>query len=463
MHVVVVGAGVVGVQLARQLTEQHNVTLIERDAAVVHQIRNRIDCLILHKAGNDPEVLKECGAEEADFLICLTHSDELNLLICNMVPTVSGNPIKIARVRNISYSSLTGYQHFFGIDYLINPEIEATRAIIRSIEVGALGDTLVFDRSNIEIRNLRINASAKVFSRPLWQIAEEANHIFLVALIVRGDQHLIPSGESILQENDIVYIAADRQKFSSVYRYLGYAPRRARKVLLIGGGKVGTLIASHLLKTNHSALRLLLPIAHMHAPKLKVIEKDHNRARQMAASFPQALVLHADITNSELFEEENLDEAELLITATENEELNLLSATYGKTRGIDRAIVLVSKSTYTDFANKLGIDVAVSVKHTVVNAILRIIRRQHIINLYSISDGKIEVLELNVSAESWAADRQIQEMTLPPRSLLVSVSRKNQTYLPRGEFTIRENDRVIVIASHESTRKVQKLFIGNVG
>ena len=462
MHVVIVGAGVVGAQLAHQLAlQKHDVTIIEKDAQVARQISRRLDCLVIQQVGNNPEILKQSGAEKADFLVCLTHSDELNLLICNMVSVRSGRPVKIARVRNVSYSSLSGYKQFFNSNYLINPEIEAARAIVRSIAAGALSDILVFDGSSIEIRNLRINKPSKLCNRPLRSVVQETDYAFLVVLIVRGDQHLIPSGESSIQEGDTIYIAAEKEQFRSLYRFFGYTPRYARKILLIGGGKVGALIAAHFIGRNRSLLGNVYPISHIKNPKLKVVEKDQQKARQMAADFPNALVLNADITDSDLFEEEKLDTSELLITATENEELNLLSAAYGKTRGIDRAIVLVSKSTYTDFANKLGIDVAVSVKYTVVNAIMQIIRREHVSSLYSISDGKIEVLELNVASKSRANGRQIKEMVLPPHSLLISVSRKNKTFLPQGELTIRENDRIIIIAANESTQKIQKLFIGN--
>ena len=459
MKVIIIGAGIVGTQLATRLIDQnHDVTIIESDATVVYRLKGRLDCLIVHDEGNNIDTLHNVEAHKADFFISVTDSDELNLLMCSMVRNSEGKPIKIARVRNIRYSSPQTYYRSFNIDYLINPETEAAAAMIRSLDAGAISNVLQFEHSAVQLRNMAVEAGSPLCNRELRDIGLEYTNKFIVALIIRGNQHIIPTGNTRLLVHDIIYIAAEEHEYEAIYRLVGSERKKIKDIVLVGGNRICSMLAKHIL-TTYSALQkrsgALFPFQKVN---LKIIEEDRAVAERLALEYPQALIINGDISDNHLFEEEDLNSADLIIAATENDERNLLSATYSKILGIKRAIALVSQTGYPVLAHKLGIDATISLKHTVVNAILRLLYRKQLSSLHTIQDGEIEVIEFVISARSKADGQQIMNIPFPEDTLILSITRNKQTYIPRGEFVIRAEDRVAFIVQQKNHEKLTSIL-----
>ena len=462
MKIVVAGAGTVGLQLAKQLIgERHNVVIIEQQAARARYVSERMDCLVINDSANNLETLRSASVGKAEFFISVTDSDEVNIITCAMVHGEFDVPYKIARVRNIDYSFGARFASGLpGVDYIVNPEIEAAKAIIRSIDVGAVSEVTNFERSDMQMRTLTVGERSPLLRRSLIDIGRNARVPFLVALIMRNEEALIPSGDTVIEQGDILHFVATERNLAELFQRIGQARSTLRNIMLLGGGKIGRHLAEHLVSRKHQPTSILKRILRTFAPvprrTLTIFERDREKCRQLAEKYPDALVINADITEDEIFAEER--GADLLIAATENEELNIVSSAYAKTMGVDRSIVLVSKYHYARIAAQLGIDVVVSMKNTVVSSILRYIRRGNVGTIHAISDAKVEAIELTVAAESRVIGEPIHTLRLPESTLLVSISRNGNAITPSGENVLEANDHVIIITRQESVDKVQALF-----
>ena len=462
--VVIVGAGAVGFQLAKQLiSENKDVVLIEKDPDVARLVSNKLDCMVVTGEGNKIETLRKAGTEGAQYFISVTDSDEVNMIACGIVSSEFNVDSKVARVRSVEYAETKISQKgFLGIDYVVNPEIEAARAIVRSIEHGAVSDIMLFESSDVQIRNLTIDRHSPFQNKSLIEIDRIIDVSFLVAIILRQNRFIIPSGDTVIQEGDILYVAANAVNFDRLFSSLGKQKSGLKKVVIVGGGNIGTLVAESLLGERRGqglVRKLLTSLSPAYGKRsVKIVERDYDRAKQLADRFHEGLVINADISDEGIFEEEHFANSDLVIAATDNQELNIVTAIYAKTFGIKRSIALVNKNNYSHIATHLGIDVAVSLKNAMVNTILKYIRRGNVRSVHSISDGQMEVLELNVEAKSRAVGKRVSAIPLPKDCLIVSISRESETIIPDGSNLVMENDHIIVIAQKSAAEKVEALF-----
>ncbi len=464
MKVVIVGAGAVGLQIARQLVdEKKDVVLIERDPDRARMAANRLDCMVLMREANSVDALREAGTATADFFIAVTDSDEVNMVACALVESEFTVRCKIARVRNVEYTaSRVGQNRFLGIDFIVSPEVVAARAIIRSIEEGAVSDIVLFEQSRVQMRHVTVQASSEFANRSLSEIGRDAVPTFLVAIVLRSNRYIIPSGQTVLRPGDILYVVATQEGFDKLYRRLGMRPVEMRRIVIVGGGRIGEMVAAYLLKgriqdpkTNRRFTSLLLPERRRN---VKIVDRDYARCKQLSERLPGALVMHADISDEAVLEEEHFAKSDLVIAVTGNQELNIVSAIYAKTLGIKRTIALVNKTNYTRVASQLGIDVPVSVKNSMVNSILKLIRTGNVRTIHSIPEGQLEILQVLVDGKSAAVGKEIREIRLPQSSLVVSVLRQEETFIPHGTYRLQAGDHIIVIAHLEHIDQIQTIF-----
>jgi trk system potassium uptake protein TrkA len=236
-----------------------------------------------------------------------------------------------------------------------------------------------------------------------------------------------------------------------------------RRVVIVGGGKIGSTVAAYLLedqkKPQGVVKRLVRLLGRERKRSVKLVERDYARCKQLSQDLPRALVINADISDEGVFEEEHFADSDLVIVATGDQELNIVTAVYAKTLGIKRSISLVNKTNYIRVASQLGVDVPVSVKNSMVNSILKQVRRGNIRSVHSIPEGDLEVMEISVDGSSEADGKRIEEIKLPQGALVVSVLRDEETFVPDGSFQVRGGDHVIVIARLESIERIQALFM----
>lgn len=445
MKAIVFGAGSVGFQLAKVLiAEKYDVVIIEKDPERARFISSKLDCQVINQEGTLISTLRDAGADDARFFISVTDSDEVNIVACGVIATEFNVPIKIARVRNVDYSNSNLLKkNFMGIDYIVNPEVETARIISSTVALGASSDVMMFENTDVQIRNYVVNKTSFFFNKPLKKIKKYLKERFLIAGVVRSDEFIIPSGETVMEEGDNVYIFAEREDLSRLFLELGRKSEKNDSVIIVGGTIIGKLVCEELTKGG---------------TRVALIDKDRSICEGMSEKFPDALVIHSDISEEGVFEEEQLEDYDLIITATGNEELNILSSVYAKSLGVKRAMALVTKSGYTPIAKKLNIDSIVSPKSSTVDAILKFVRRGDIKSVHSLFNEKAEVIEFLVDSKSQACARKVMELKRPEGTLLLSVIRDAENKIPDGNFIINAGDRVITIAARESVERLAKIF-----
>jgi trk system potassium uptake protein len=459
MKIIIVGAGIVGVQLAKRLIEENNdVVLIEKGSDVVRTATNSVDCMIINDNGNRPEILKQAGIDKSDYLISVTGSDELNMIICNMVIHLAPRPVAIARVRNDDYSS----QGISERIHYINPDRETSDGITRTIEQGVMSDITLFEGSEYQMMGLQIEESSPLRGQKVRQLRQNLGFDFLIGVIIRNGEYIIPSGETVLAEEDVVYVVARYDGLERLYTLSGKSRSPLKAIAIVGGGKVGSSIAEYLLQRKQerrSVFGLFLKLFSRGVGKsISIVEKNYEKCKSLSARFPEALVLNADISDEGFSEENDFFNYDLIIATTEDEELNLITAMYAKTQGTKKAVVLVTQRNYVHIAYKLGIDVAISIKNTVVASILKMVRRGGVRNTYSISGGKLEMVELTIEAGSPVAGSSLGQIKLPRDSLVLFISRGEEDIVPDGSYIFHEGDTCFIITRKEVIKKLEKLF-----
>jgi len=462
MKVVIVGAGTVGFQIARQLIkEEKDIVLIDKNPDKAKYASNYLDCMVINGSGNNIDTLKKAGVEKADFFISITDSDEVNMIACGLVSSEFKEPKTIARVRNIDYFSDKILENpFLGIDYIVNPEIEAVKMIIKIVEHGAVSDIMFFEQSNIQMRSILVDDDSIFNDKTIKQIKKILQKEFLIAGIERGEQFLIPSGDIIVQEQDIIYMIATKEEFKKIFSKIGREQLDIKDIVIVGGGRISSYLASYFLKQSdkHSRLFNKFKVPLSKKRNIKIIEKKSELCKSLSEEFPEALIINADISDESIFEEERLSEYDIIITTTENQELNILTALYSKTFGIKRAITLINNARYYNISSKLGIDATVSPKNSIINPILKYIRKGNIKSIQSISNEKIEVIELSIEKSRKVVGNKIMELNLPSQSLIVAISRKGENIVPNGNFVIEPGDNIIIICQKESIEEIEKIF-----
>lgn len=468
MKAVIAGGGTVGSQLATQLvSEGLDVVLIEQNAERARVLANRLDCLVVTGGCNNLEVLRKASIEEASYFIAVTTSDEINMIACGLVSSEFHVGMKIARVRTFDYSSTAiSSKSFLGIDRVVNPELEASREIVRSVDLGAISDVIEFRNSPLQMRSISVVAGSSLAGLSLHDASNRFEMPFLVGVIVRKRSYLIPDGNTVIQEGDQLFAVAGDEDFRQLFDRLGKNRRPLEKVVIVGGGKVGRLVLQHLMRHDHpgggrDAGARVRSVFRSHRRRIQVVEQDYEKCKELSAAYPDILVTNADISDESVFQEEHFSDADLLISTTENQELNMVTALYARSLGVKRSVVLVNNSSYVSICGQLGIDVAVSLKNSVVDTIISTIRHGtgEVINtVRSISDGTVEVLELNVGGGSRVVGRPLSEVRIPKDSLIMAVSRKGNTFVPNGDSVLEAGDTVVAIARHDQFDKLELAF-----
>jgi len=447
MKIVVAGAGEVGFHIADHLIKEgKDVVLIEKEPERAKFASSHLDCLVVSGEATNLEILKQAGINKADAFISATDYDEVNMITCFIVASEFDVPVKIARVRNMEYSKtrLVGHK-YSGIDYIVNPEIEAAKNIAATVQHGASSDIFLFEDTDIQLRDIYVTEDSYFCGKDLRSLKRDLKEDFIIAGIMRGEDVIIPDGEVQLQAEDHIYFVAAGKSFMNILKRTGNPDRKLKSTIVLGGGKIGRYVVEFFTKMGKN---------------VKIIDKDYEICKQLASDYPNAMVIHGDVSDESLFEDEQLAGADVIVTTTHNEELNILAAIYGKSRGIKRAVALVNKSNYLTISDSLGIDSTVSPKLSSVNAILKYIRRGNIKSLYKLFDGKAEVTEFHLNSDAEVAGNALKDIKLPSGSLILSVTRKGKSIIPDGNFVLSAGDTVITFSGKDTSEELQDFFAG---
>jgi trk system potassium uptake protein TrkA len=450
LKVIVAGAGQVGGSIARYLAQAgNNVTVIDQRGELVYPLGERFDIQAVVGLASLPTTLDRAGAKDADMLIAVTSSDEVNMIACQVAHTLFDVPTKIARVRQQDYRA-PQWQDLFRrdhlpIDVVISPEVEVAHAIALRLDLPGSIDVLSLADDRVRVIAVRCDAQSPIIDTPLRQLTYLFPDLHLVCIgIVRGDAFFIPDADDQLVAGDEVYFTVETAQIARVLPLFGRDVARSERVLIAGGGNIGLFLAGEL-EDRHRDLAVC------------VIEPNPGRATLLADRLKRAIVLKGDARDPDLLAEAGVGVTHAIVTVTNDDEVNIMASLLAKRLGCRRALALVNNTAYEGLIETIGIDVAINPRDTTVSSVLQHVRRGRIRAAHTLRDGVAEVVEAEVLETSPVVGKQLREVR-PPGTIVGAVIRGAELITPRGETVIRARDRLIVAARADAIRKVEQLF-----
>jgi trk system potassium uptake protein TrkA len=385
-------------------------------------------------------VLLQAGVKEADLLIAVTHADEINLLCCTTAHGLNPKLHTIARIRDPEYTEqIYTLRELFPLSMTINPELQTAREIARLLKYPGFLRRDTFAKGRAEIVELRIDAGSKLCNVSLIDMPSVVKTKVLVCAVLRDGQALVSnSGSFVLQEGDRIFVTAPTANLSAMLRNLGVIPRRARKVMLCGGGRVSYYLASLLEKDGVA---------------VQIIESDRERCVELAQALPEANVICADATDQSVLENEGLGECDALVSLTGLDELNMIISLYANSRGIPQVITKLSHSENRNIIDSLALGSIVCPKELCCSNILRYVRAMQnqtggAVSLHTIADGQAEAVEFLVDSNTRHCGQPLKELKLKPNMLIASIAHGSKTQVPNGDSAFYEGDSVVVVTSN---------------
>jgi trk system potassium uptake protein TrkA len=398
MRVIIVGAGEVGLQLAKFLAaEDIDVVVIDKSKDRLKRISEELDVALIEGEGGSPSVLSDAGADEADILLAVTDIDETNMVACLVAKVMFQIPRNVARIRNLEYLSNQILLESLGINPAISPEVEAARAVIRLIEVPFAADVEDFEDGKARVIGFRIPPDSKLIGKVFRNLHLTKPKI-LIGAIKRGNKVKIPSGNDTLKKNDIIYLPVKREGIDEVCNSIGAVSMPVKRVMILGGGRIGFYVAKTMEERGIS---------------IKVIEKDIERCKFLLKSLKKSVILHGDGSDQKLLEEENINDMDVFAAISNNEELNIMASLLAKSRGAKKVITIVNRTDYLPLAHNLGVEAVLSPRLITASALLKYVRRGNILSLTTIAEGKAEIMEAEAHEGSILIGKTLKEVVLP--------------------------------------------------
>lgn len=453
MRVIVCGAGQVGTTIARHLaSEGMSVTVIDTDQQQVRRVDESYDVRGVVGYASHPATLREAGAKDADLLIAVTRSDEVNMVACQVAYSLFGVKRRIARLRHAGYlgrdeKGLYATEHL-PIDEIISPEIEIAEGISRRLGTPGAFDVVPLAGGRVTL--LGIHADARRCAAVGQRIAEldRSDHLEGASIIavIRKGRCFVPDGSVRIELDDDVYVLAETSRVEDVMTAFGHRERIARKLVIVGGGNVGLHLAR---KLDQSGSQI----------DIKIIEQDRQRAELIAGSLRSgAIVLHGDALDGALLEEAQVGSSETVVAVTNDDETNIFASVLAKQLGCKRAITLVNKPSYGALMPTLGINSVVSPSAVTISTVLQHVRHGPIAAIYSLREDFGEIVEAEITASSRLTVRPLDELGLPPGFRIGLVVRDEKVFVPLADTRLREGDHIIALVTYSYLRLAEALL-----
>lgn len=437
MKIIIVGGGKVGYTLAQQLsTEDHDITLVDNDADVLAHADETLDVMCIKGNGASVEILKNAGVGEADVLLAVTNSDELNMICC-VIGKKLGAKHTVARVRNTDYSN--EYKMLIEeleLDLVINPEMDAAAEMAKMIQFPSATNVETFANNLIEMVEFRVLTTDPLINIKLMDLNRHLPSKVLFCAVRRDDEVFIPKGNFVFNPDDLIYVIGERNGITRFFKYLGRNSHKAKNVTIIGGS------------TTSVYLTWFLEDMDLH---VKIIELDRERCLSLNDILAETLIIHGDGTDQEVLDNENIESTDAIVALTDRDEENLISSLYAHQCGVPKVILKINRQNYFPIVKKLGLDSIISPKFITANNILRFVRALDnsqgiaVEKLYRILDDKAEVAEFTAKNSPDLTDIKLQDLSLKKDVLIAAIVRNKKIIIPNGNDVIKERDKVIVV------------------
>ncbi len=447
MKVVIIGAGEVGFNVASHLVnENKDVVVIDKDREAIRRVSDNIDVQVVNGSGSSPISLDEAGLKDAEILLAVTNSDEANLVACLVADILSPSTKKLARIRNADFDQYHNNFRKYAphIDTLINPEIEVVKTIDRMMNMPGVVDVGEFADGRIKFIAILLDKDARLAGTRLSELSSisEKQRPLIVA-VIREEKLIIPSGDDTLLAGDLIYFICEEKKLLDTLSVFDKYAEPVERVLIIGGGKIGTRLA-----------RLLdeKPVY------TKIIEKNPDRCAKLAERLNKVVVLHGDGSDQELLKEENIQDIDVVVTLTGDEEINILASLLAKQMGARKTITKISKFSYFPLMSTIGIERVVSPRLSAINTILQHIRRGKVLSSISIKGEQAEFMEAVALETSDIVGKPLKNISFPKGVLVAGIIREENFIIPTGDSIVNPDDMIIIFARKQAIPKVEKIL-----
>ena len=445
MRIIIAGDGEVGLYLAQELSkEDHHITMIVPSEDLVKSIESHTDVLATVGDSTSISVLKRSNVKKADLLISGLHEERINLLTAALGKKI-GAAKTIARINTLEYLSDENRKIFeaMGIDHLVCPEEIAANEIVDLLKQTAATETFDFSDGKLSLFLLRLERNAPVLNKTLDQIAKEFVHLNFRAVAIHRDRKtIIPKGNDMFLENDLAYVITKPEGINDLLKLGGKTRINIRSLMIVGGGRVGRTVARRL----------------EHSLNIKIIEKDKDKAIQLANTLDNALVIHGDARDIQLLEGEDITGMDAFIALTNNSETNILSCLHAKKFGVPRTIALVENIDYIDISQNIGIDTIVCKKLSTASNIIRFTMSSEVTSIKCLSGIDAEAMEVLAKPHSRVTKFPIRKLKWPKGAIIGGIVRGDDSFIAVGDFQIQEGDKVVVFALPEAVHEIDEMF-----
>ena len=450
MNIIICGAGRVGYGIAKKLSTENNaVTVVDLSPELVLAISTELDVRGIVGHGSHPGILKKAGAETADMIIGVTYSDEVNMVACQIAHSLFGTPTKIARVRAQDYLK-ENWRDLYSrenmpIDIIISPEIEIGKSILRQLNTPGAFDVVPFSNGLVQLIGISIKENCPIINMPIQQLGDLFPSLNATIVGVSREQQLFaPNHDDPLEVGDDVYFVVETAHASRLLDIMEAVEEKARHIVIIGAGNVGSYVARELEKVS--------------GVRVRIIEKDKKRAEKVAEQLKRTVVLNGDGLNTNILEEAGANDAQTVLCLTDDDKTNILSGVMAKSVGAGQVFSLINEISFMQIKSSLNIDMIIDPRSTTVSSILRHVRKGRILDVFAIGDGAAEVMEGEVLETSPLSGRTLKEASITDGIVIGAIIREGKFLKPESDLTIKPKDRIVLLCEKAVLKHVEQLF-----
>ena len=438
MNIIIVGCGKVGQTLAEKLSHEENldITVIDTKRSVIENLTSEYDLIGVCGSGTSLDILLEAGVKDADILIAVTGSDEINLLTC-LLAKKSGGCQTIARVRNPEYGKeLNLFKEDLGLAMIINPERTAAREMAMIIGFPSAIQIDTFAKGRVEILKFKISEQSPLNGIKISDIKQKLGCNVLICGVERGDEVFIPGGDFVISQGDFVSIVAAIKDASLFFKKIGIKTNRIKDTIIVGGGTTSYYLANMLIQTGIN---------------VKIIEKNPTRCEELCVSLPKAMIINGDGTDNKLLLEEGIENIDSFVSLTNIDEENILLSLFARSKTKGKLITKINRIAYDEVISGLDLDTTICPKHITAEYIVRFVRAKknssgsNVETIHLILDGKAEALEFRVRENSPINNIPIEELKIKSNTLIACINRNGKIIIPGGKDVILAGDTVIIV------------------
>ncbi len=440
MKILIVGCGKVGRNIASELIEEgHDIVLIDKNSKVVEDVSNALDVLGVIGDGASYNTLIDAGIKDADVLLAVTNSDELNLLCC-LFAKKAGNVKTIARVRNPIYNDEIGYiADELGLAMIINPEISAAREIAKLLRFPSAIKIDSFEKDKLDILSFVVNEKSDLVGKKIMDSPVISNEQVLVVGIERGDEAIIPNGHTVIEKGDKLSVCTTDYRVNELFHNIGVPTSRIKSVMIVGASGVAYYLSKMLISSGI---------------EVTLLEADAKRCKEIAELLPEVTIINGDATDQKVLEEENIEDYDAFISTTGMDEENIILSMYASKFEDIKVITKINRLNYNQLINGMNLGSIIVPKQITAESIIRFVRAMdnsqdnEIETLYQILNGKAEAISFKIKEESAVTEKNLLESKFIDNTLIAAIIRGRKIITPSGKDKFKVGDSVVIVTTH---------------